>query len=144
MSFQRILVAVDEAPLAAHAADVAIELATGLGAKLAFIHIVDPASLAAPDGGTAASELVAQAEQDAKRLLAGFHQRMKIDVAPLEFVRVGTPAAEVVHAAAEWPADLIVIGSHGRRGVTRALLGSVADAVMRQAPCPVLVVRAHA
>lgn len=47
-----------------------------------------------------------------------------------------------VNAAKEWPADLIVIGSHGRGGVKRALLGSVAEGVMRHAPCPVLVVRA--
>jgi nucleotide-binding universal stress UspA family protein len=143
VSFQRVLVSVDEAPIAAHAADVAIELASGLGAKLAFVHVVDPASVAAPDAGIPAGELIGQAEQDAKRLLAGFRQRLSVDVTPLEFVRVGTPATEVVHAAAEWPADVIVIGSHGRRGVTRALLGSVAEAVMRQAPCPVLVVRAH-
>jgi nucleotide-binding universal stress UspA family protein len=49
-----------------------------------------------------------------------------------------------VNAAKEWPADVIVIGSHGRAGVTRVLLGSVAEAVMRHAPCPVLVVRPEA
>jgi universal stress protein A len=57
---------------------------------------------------------------------------------------VGKPAAEIVNAAKEWPADVIVIGSHGRAGVTRVLLGSVAEAVMRHAPCPVLVVRPEA
>ena len=143
MSVQRILVAVDDSPIAAHAADVAIDLAAGVGAKLAFIFVVDPGSVVAPDGGIPASELIAHADQDAKRLLAGFQQGLSSDVTPLEFVKVGTPATEVVHAATEWPADLIVIGSHGRRGVTRALLGSVAEAVMRQAPCPVVVVRAH-
>lgn len=65
MSFQRVLVAVDEAPIAAHAADVAIELSTGLGAKLAFVHVVDPEAVATPDGGIPASELIARAEQDA-------------------------------------------------------------------------------
>ena len=143
MSVQRILVAVDEAPIAAHAADVAIDLAAGLHAKLALVHVVDPAAVAAPDAGVPEDELIADAEQDAKRLLAGFRQRIAADIIPLEFVRVGTPAAEVARAATEWPADLIVIGSHGRRGLTRALLGSVAEAVMRLAPCPVLVVRGH-
>ena len=49
----------------------------------------------------------------------------------------------ILQAASEWGADLIVIGSHGRDGLTRALLGSVAEGVMRQAPCPVLVVKAR-
>jgi nucleotide-binding universal stress UspA family protein len=48
-----------------------------------------------------------------------------------------------VRAAKAWPADLIVIGSHGRAGIVRTLLGSVAEGVMRHASCPVLVVRAQ-
>jgi nucleotide-binding universal stress UspA family protein len=63
--------------------------------------------------------------------------------APLEFIHVGKTATEIVKAAKDWSADLIVIGSHGRGGVDRLLLGSVAEAVMRHAACPVLVVRAE-
>jgi nucleotide-binding universal stress UspA family protein len=55
-------------------------------------------------------------------------------------VRTGTPAREAVAEAAEWPAELVVVGSHGRGGAARALLGSVAEAVVRDAPCSVLVV----
>jgi nucleotide-binding universal stress UspA family protein len=58
-------------------------------------------------------------------------------------VQTGTPATAITKAAKDWPADLIVIGSHGRSGMRRALLGSVAEGVMRNAPCPVLVVRAQ-
>lgn len=142
MSFQRILVAVDEEPIAARAADVGIELARALAARLAFIFVAEP--IAAPDGGIPASELIASAEQDGKRVLAGFRQQLPADATPLQFVKVGKPAAEIIKAANEWPADVIVIGSHGRTGVTRALLGSVAEAVMRHAPCPVLVIRGNA
>jgi universal stress protein A len=142
MSFQRILVAIDEAPIAAHAADVGIELARALGAKVALIFIVQP--IAAPDSGIPASELLASAEQDGKRMLASICQQVPADTTPLQFIRVGTPATEIVKAATEWPADVVVIGSHGRTGVSRALLGSVAEAVMRHAPCPVLVIRAKA
>jgi nucleotide-binding universal stress UspA family protein len=144
MSFQRILVAVDTEPIAAHAADVGVGLANAIGASLAFIHVVDPSAAVAPDSGVPASELMAQAEQDGKRLLAGFRQRASSTVAALEFVTVGKPATEIVKTAAEWSADLIVIGSHGRGGVSRALLGSVAEAVMRHAPCAVLVIRGQA
>ena len=141
MGVARVLIALDESPIAAHAADVGIELAAALGAALAFVHVVDPAAVAEPEGGIPAPDLVAYAEQDGKRLLAAFRPRVPAAMTPLEFVRVGTPAAEIARAAADWHADVIVIGSHGRSGVTRAILGSVAEAVMREAPCPVLVVR---
>jgi nucleotide-binding universal stress UspA family protein len=142
MSFRKILVAVDESEFAARAADVGFDLARSLGAEVAIIHVVDPAVDAyAPEGGIRASELVALAQQDGKRLLAAFAQRAALQPAPLEFIHVGKPAAEIVKGAKDWRADLIVIGSHGRGRVERLLLGSVAEAVMRHAVCPVLVVR---
>jgi universal stress protein A len=143
MSFRKILIAVDESAFAAHAADVGFELARGLGAEVALIHAVDPSVVAyAPEGGIPAAELVAQAQRHGRELLAAFAQRASLQPAPLEFIHVGKTATEIVKAAKDWPADLIVIASHGRGGVGRLLLGSVAEAVMRHAPCPVLVVRA--
>jgi nucleotide-binding universal stress UspA family protein len=82
------------------------------------------------------------AKHEAKTLINEFRQRLAPQSNALEFVPVGGSATEIAKAAKEWPADLIVIGSHGRSGVKRALLGSVAEGVMRHAPCPVLVVRA--
>lgn len=144
MSFRKILIAVDESPVAAHATDVGAQLATALGAELALVAVVDPTVSIAPDSGVSGAELIAMAEQDAKRLLAGFRQRASQGNPSLEFVAVGKPAAEIVKTAKEWPADVIVIGSHGRHGLERALLGSVAERVMRHAPCSVLVVRTPA
>ncbi|HUH05558.1 MAG TPA: universal stress protein [Kofleriaceae bacterium] len=57
--------------------------------------------------------------------------------------RIGTPAKEIVELAAEATADILVVGTHGRSGVGRWLLGSVAEKVVRYAPCPVLVARPH-
>ncbi len=54
---------------------------------------------------------------------------------------MGDPAASITDAARDWQADLVVIGSHGREGVDRIVLGSVARGVARKAPCPVLIVR---
>jgi len=144
MDFQRILIALDDSPPAAHAADVGIELGRALGAELALIHAVDPAVGYAPDAGIPAAELVAMAERDGKGLLASFRARATLQAPPHEFVTLGKPAEVIVNAAKEWRADLIVIASHGRGGMTRLLLGSVAEGVMRHAPCPVLVVRAQA
>jgi len=75
-------------------------------------------------------------------VIGEFRKRITKRLGVLEFTEVGNPASEIVKAAKDWPADLIVIGSHGRGGLTRALMGSVAEGVMRQAPCPVLVARA--
>ena len=143
MNFRRILIAVDGSPIAAHAADVGIELARSLGGEVALIHVVDPAQNWAPESGVPAAELIKLAEQDGKRLLADIHPRATLQAPPLEFVQVGKPTSEIMKAAKDWPADIIVIGSHGRGGISRVLLGSVAEGVMRHASCPVLVVRAQ-
>jgi nucleotide-binding universal stress UspA family protein len=107
-----------------------------------LIHVINPAEIWVPDSGFPAAELVTMAKQDGKGLLAGFRQRLAQDQPPpLEFMPVGKPASEIVKSAKEWPADVIVIGSHGRSVLERVLLGSVAEAVLRHAPCSVLVIR---
>lgn len=144
MSFLRILVAVDEGAIAAHAAAVAGDLARTLGAELAFVYVVDPGHVVGPGTGVPAGELLRWAKQDGKRVLTGFRERGSFESPPLEFISVGKPSTEIVKAAVEWPADLIVIGSHGRSGLDRLLSGSVAEEVMRHASCDVLIVRSPA
>ena len=62
---------------------------------------------------------------------------------PVEYrLEAGDPATEVLRVAREVPCDLIVLGTHGRTGLTRLVLGSVAEEVLRKAPCPVLTVKA--
>jgi universal stress protein A len=140
VSIHKILIAVDEQPVSVRAAEVGSELARALGGDVALVHVNDPAYPV--DTGIPPPVLMARAKEDSKILLAGFSQRLALPASTLEFVETGAPAATIVRAAKEWPADLIVIASHGRSGVRRALLGSVAEGVMRSAPCPVLVVRA--
>ena len=142
MIFQKILVAVDGAPISAHAADIAAELAQLSGAEMAFVHVIDAELVNAADTGIQPDVFVASAKEDARKVIAEFRNRLPQQVSALEFVPIGAPHTEIVNAAKDWPADLIVIGSHGRGGIKRALLGSVAESVMRNAPCPVLVVRA--
>jgi universal stress protein A len=144
MRFRRILVAVDAEPIAATAAEVATDLARSLGADLAFVNVIDSALSYAPESGVSPGELTRLAKEEATRLLSTFSQRAALQPQPLSFTPVGKPAAEITRAAKDWSADVIVIGSHGRAGVARALLGSVAEAVTRHAHCPVLVVRPKA
>ena len=141
MTFKRILVAVDESPIAAHAAEVGSALARALKSDVAFVHVI--ASPASPPMETlvTSEQLIAEASLEARKLLNALAKRGSAQRASLEFIRVGKPAAEILSSAKEWSADLIVIGSHGRSAVQRVMLGSVAESVMRQARCPVLIVR---
>jgi nucleotide-binding universal stress UspA family protein len=143
MSFKKIMVAVDESAFAAHAADVGTELAKSLNAELAFIHVIDPVDFAEPGSGVPADVMGSMAERDAKNLLSAFRERAPAKPAPLEFVELGKPSAKIVEGAKSWPADLIVVGSHGRGRVGSLVLGSVAEGVVHHAPCPVLIVRAR-
>jgi nucleotide-binding universal stress UspA family protein len=141
MNFRRVLIAVDESSIAAYAAQMGIDLARSLGAEIAFIHVLESPSISTPEPGMPEDERALAAERAATRLLADLRARFPAGKEAPQFTPQGEPGEEIVSAAQDWQADLIVIGSHGRRGLTRALVGSVAEAVMRHAPCPVLVVR---
>lgn len=142
MTFKRMLFAVDREPVAAQAAEVGVDLARKLGAEVALIHVIDTTVGIGTEAWTSTTELLGVAELQGSNLVADYRQQLALDESALASVVLGSPADEIVKAAEEWPADLIIIGSHGRGGLQRALLGSVAEAVMRHAPCPVLVVRA--
>lgn len=142
MIFKRMLIAIESSPIGVRAADVGVDLARQLGAAMALIRVTEPLSAYGTDAGISAHELMAQSKKEDEELISGFRERLSLGSSVLAFVPSGDPATEISKAAKEWPADVIVIGSHGRKGMSRALLGSVAEAVTRHAPCPVLVVRA--
>jgi nucleotide-binding universal stress UspA family protein len=132
---------VDGEPLALRALDIGCELSRSTGAKLGLIHVIDPAFLEEPGSVLSARDGNTTSHKEARQLFSNLRQRANVPAPSQVFMLVGKPASEIVQAARTWPADLIVIGSHGRSRVQRALLGSVADEVLRHAPCPVLVVR---
>ena len=141
MPFNRILIALDGSAAAAHAGEVGMELAGSLGAEVALAHAVDPGLGFAPESGVPAASLISQAEQDGKALLAAFQTRRRSSSPRFEFVQVGKPVDVILETAAAWEASMIVLATHGRGGMQRLLLGSVAEGVMRRSTCPVLVVR---
>jgi nucleotide-binding universal stress UspA family protein len=141
MPFSKVLICVDSDPVAVHAAEVGVALAAAVGGRIALINVIDrtPSEVAAPE--TPRDLLVAEARDHTREVVAAWAARLAPDVAAETFTPEGHPAEEIVAAAKAWSADLIVIGSHGRGALSRVLLGSVAEAVMRHAPCPVLVAR---
>lgn len=140
MSFRRILIALDDSAIAAHAVEVGTELATALKAQAALVYVVDPTLGFQPDGGIPAAEWAATLNREGQSFLATAAQRTGEPLA-WQFLREGQPADQILAAAREWDADVIVIGTHGRSGVSRLVLGSTAESVVRHAPCPVLVIK---
>ena len=143
MSFRRILIALDDSAIAAHAAEVGIELAASLKAQAALVYVVDPAPALQTDSGIPAAEWAATLKREAQVFLAATAQRAGQPPA-WQFLREGKPADQILAAAREWEADVIVIGTHGRSGVSRLVLGSTAESVVRHASCPVLVIKPRA
>lgn len=147
MRFQRVLVALDASEFAAHALEVAASLATAMGAQIGLVHVIDP-KFVGSETGVPADQLWAMFRADGHGLLEAAASAIPAHPQCWKFLREGTPWSEIVASAREWPADLIVIGTHGRSGVTRLVFGSTAEGVTRHAPCPVVVVppasRTHA
>jgi nucleotide-binding universal stress UspA family protein len=142
--FHRIVVPTDFSECAEGAWALARRMAAAFGSELVLVHVLVDAPLYAegPFNTGHTRDVFAAARTWGERALterveaaraAGLHARSE--------VRTGRPHAEIVALATDARADLIVIGTHGREGLNRALLGSVADRVVHLAPCPVLTVR---
>jgi nucleotide-binding universal stress UspA family protein len=145
--FGRILIGVADDEIADQVIHTAVSLAGALNAKLALVHVVDlsvagaaAAPLEAGAGPIATQEIVEAQEQSGQAFLGRIAAQFP-GGAMETLLREGAPASDIVAAAQEWQADLIVVGTHGRGGLGRLVLGSVAESVLRDAPCPVLVVR---
>lgn len=141
---KKILCATDFSSCAEQAIDQAVRLARALGAELVLLHVAVEAPLFRE--GLAGSEEVRRvfaAQRDWAR--ATLEERAAAcrgaGVPTVALVVPGVPAQEILSAAETEAADLIVLGTHGRGGFARWLLGSVADRVVRSARCPVLTVR---
>lgn len=141
MSFSRILIAVDGSATSLDAARTGFDLAAALSAQVTTLYAVEPPVPYSGEIGLPADELLQVASRDDEIVAEALRRAAHIPEGTTHLVRVGHPADVIVHVARDWPANLIVIGSHGRSGLGRVLLGSVAESVVRRAPCPVLVVR---
>ena len=139
MKFTSVLVAVDGSEFGAHAVEVGGALAAALGAQIGLVHVIDP-KFVGSETGLPADQLWAMLRADGKGLLETAASTIPSRPHVWKFLREGTPWSEIVDSAAKWPADLIVIGTHGRSGIGRVVFGSTAEGVTRHAPCPVVVV----
>jgi universal stress protein A len=141
---QRILVPLDFGEPSMHALTYAKTLAEPLGASLDLLYVVPNPYVADPSGLYMAlpQNLLDDFEREARtRLEHTLTPEERKTLKAQTSVRTGDPLVEIVEQARQTAVDLIVMGTHGRTGVSHLLLGSVAERVIRTAPCPVLTVR---
>jgi universal stress protein A len=123
-----------------------VSLARQFDASITLVHVVEPSYAPAEFGGAPLTRPVSEKERSAraKSKLGVMGHRILGPCRIVETViRNGLAFFEITEAAKALNADLIIIGTHGYTGLTRAVMGSTAEKVVRHAPCPVLVVRRH-
>jgi len=147
--YQRILSPIDGSPCSERAVEEAIELSAALRSEIRFLHVVDLYFTISVFAGNAPSEaVIAPFRHAGIELLEKARARATARGIAADYVLVDKPSqrvsAVVVLECARWPADLIVIGTHGRRGIAHLLMGSDAESIVRTATTPVLLVRSTA
>jgi nucleotide-binding universal stress UspA family protein len=140
----RILLPTDFSDFSAQATKYACAFAEQFGAELHLLHVLEIHRSPTPDFamGLALPSHATEAVQDARRALDGVvAPAWEAANAVVKATADGPPFLEIIRYAKEHDIDLIVMGTHGRSGLVHVLMGSVAERVVRKAPCPVLTVR---
>jgi nucleotide-binding universal stress UspA family protein len=137
LSIKTILAATDFSPMSDHAFQFAGALARDYGARLIVLHVIQPP---VPVYGENAVFI----EEPDRNCFREALEALRVPGVEVEYrLMEGEPSATIVQVARETGCDLLVMGTHGRGLVLRVLLGSVAENVLRRAPCPVMTVKAN-
>ncbi|MDF3071283.1 MAG: UspA domain protein [Polyangiaceae bacterium] len=140
--FTHLLVPTDFGSASGEAVELAIALASSLGAKLTLLHTWEIPAYPYMDYVASTGDLTTEIENAAAKALADALAVVKTQIPDAAAVlRVGAPWQQVIDSVGELGVDLVVMGTHGRRGLSHHLLGSVAEKVVRLCPVPVLTVR---
>jgi universal stress protein A len=141
---KRILVPTDFSDCAKKALRYAIPLAKEHGAAITLLYVVPANHALGEYGGIDYASLETEMRASGDKQLAQLAvDEVRGEIATDTIIRTGSPAFEIIDLAKSLCADLIVISTHGHTGLKHVVLGSVAEHVVRRAPCPVLVVREH-
>jgi nucleotide-binding universal stress UspA family protein len=142
----KILLAIDDSKFSVAAIESVIRQVTPQETEVRVLHVIEPIPIY-PDGqawgyGPEASQVLEEQRKEAEGLVARGAQRLRdAGFQVTTAIEEGNPKVVIIDSAAEWAADLIILGSHGRKGLDRFLIGSVSEAVARQARCSVQIVR---
>jgi nucleotide-binding universal stress UspA family protein len=144
IEIRKILCPIDFSDYSRHALDHAVAIARWYESTIVVLHVFSAAPVPAYSPGAAGFEPVALTRADRDQLLAEVQRFIATESAPgiltQASIREGNAAREILNQAAAMKADLVVLGTHGRSGFERLLLGSVTEKVLRKAVCPVLTV----
>ncbi len=141
-STRKILIPTDGSDYSMRAADYGVSLAKVVGAEITVVYVIDTVVLDQIAKATEREEVERMLKDDGDRYLryvTGIAEKEGIKAS--SFLAKGIPFEQIVHLAKGLKADLIVMGTFGRRGAERILIGSVAERVIEYASCPVLVLR---
>ena len=144
--YERILVPIDGSATANHGLDEAIRLAKLCNARIGLLHVLDEMVFVTGfETGAYIEELLPKLKESGELMLEGARRRVATAGVPVETHLTECLGARtsdiVVEHAKDWKADVIVLGTHGRRGIGRFVLGSDAEQILRGAEVPVLLVR---
>jgi nucleotide-binding universal stress UspA family protein len=141
-AFARVLCPTDFSEFATAALSYAAALAASYGSEIRLLHVLTPFPIVAPFGDVPGNVQLYESQrvQGQQALDAEAARVRRPGLAVDVELREGSAVHETLEAARDWGADLIVIGTHGRGGMERVVLGSVAEKVLRKAPCAVLAV----
>lgn len=146
--YNSILVPIDGSATAKLGLSEAIKLATSQSSQIRLIHVVNEFVVLSQDAsGVNLGQFTADMRRGGEALLNEAESTVRKAGVEVKTVLVeaisGGAGIPILQHAKEWPADLIVCGTHGRRGIRRLLLGSDAEYIVRHTPVPVLLIRAH-
>ena len=143
ITIKNILCPIDYSVYSEKALEYAIEFAAKYQAKLYLIHVLDIRIYDMNDPDLYNVSIVDKDTIDRlkERLLRCIREDIKEKISVEAVVVQGVPFTEIIRAAKEYMADLVVLGTHGRTGLSQAIMGSVAERVVRKSPCPVLTIR---
>jgi len=136
---RKILVPVDGSPPSTAALAQAVAIAEDVGANVEVLYVRAPDEFEVGSSTESSAGARRETERTRTAAIAAARERLGEKLAARD--ERGDPIREILRAASDDRADLVVMGTHGRVGRLRALIGSVAEAVVRNSPCPVLTVR---
>lgn len=143
IKIRRILCPVDFSDASRNAVRYAHEFAKGMGASLVLLNVVEPRPMAVDMSLSYVpleEDLEKAAREDLEEIIRTEREK---GVEVQAEVEIGTPSEVILEKAEELDVNLVILGSHGKTGLSRLLMGSVAESVVRKATCPVLIVKAE-
>lgn len=138
-NFKRVVIAVDNSASSATLAQIAFKLAKQLKAEVAVASVIDTRTLMGAEGLSTGEAIVLESNSVAENLNI-LIKNVFGNYPVSRYIVEGTPGEKILQLAKDWSADMIIVGTHGRKGLSRFFLGSVAEEILRNSHVPVTII----